>query len=301
MKVLRTPDKHFQSLPDFDFEPTYTVIHDADGTELRIHSVDIGPRDAEPILLMHGNPSWAYLYRHVIKGLIPTGKRIIAIDLVGLGKSDKPAKRSYYSVERHLDWLTKWLETNNLNNITLVCQDWGGVLGLWLVANYPERFSRVFATNTTVPIGDGGNKVLRIWQTVMKWMPCFPWKVAFAPSFQSKTLSTEEYKAYLAPFPQWKYQSGIMQFPQLIPVFANNPAVPIFKDAWQKLGNFKKPFLTVFGTHDPITKGEEKRLQAHIPGCKGQAHERLYKIGHFSPEEAPELLVERIIPFLDVN
>lgn len=299
MKVLRTPDSRFKNLLDYDFEPTYTTIKDEDGTELRFHSVDVGPKDAEPIVLLHGNPTWSYIYRHIIKGLLPTGRRIIALDLLGCGRSDKPAKRKYYTLARHQDWMEKWLLANDLKNITLVCQDWGGVLGLKLVANHPERFDRVLATNTGIPIGQGANTYLRWWLRLTKFIPSFPWNLAFKSTFVAKKLSKEEFKGFKAPFPSIKYQAGICKFPQLITVFPEHPEVTLNRDAWQKLSTFNKPFLNVYGNRDPVTRGVSTAHQKHIPGCAGLAHIKLGGIGHFSPEEAPEALVKCITEFLN--
>ncbi|ERL46182.1 5-formyltetrahydrofolate cyclo-ligase protein [Candidatus Micropelagos thuwalensis] len=298
MKVLRTPDSQFENLLDYDFPPTYTTIQDVDGTHIRIHSVDVGPKDADPILLMHGNPTWSYLYRHMIKALEKTGRRVIALDLVGCGRSDKPAKRKYYTLARHHDWYCKWLETNNLDNITLVCHDWGGTLGLKLVAKYPERFARVFATNTGLPTGQGGSKLLKWWLRLMKFAIAFPWN-AFEANFVKTKPTHDEMKAFKAPFPSRKYQAGIVKFPQLIAIFPDNPGVPANREAWAKLASFDKPFLTVFGNKDPVTRKIEKRLIDHIPGCRKQSHTILDGIGHFSPEEAPDALLEHLIPFLD--
>ena len=299
MKVLRTPDSQFENLLDYDFPPTYTTIQDVDGTHIRIHSVDVGPKDADPILLMHGNPTWSYLYRHMIKALEKTGRRVIALDLVGCGRSDKPAKRKYYTLARHHDWYCKWLEANNLDNITLVCQDWGGTLGLKLVAKYPERFSRVFATNTGLPTGQGGSKFLKWWLRLMKFAIAFPWKYAFEANFVKTKPTHDEMKAFRAPFPSRKYQAGIVKFPQLIAIFPNNPGVTANREAWAGLASFDKPFLTVFSNKDPVTRQIEKHLINHIPGCREQPHTILDGIGHFSPEEAPEALLEHLIPFLD--
>ena len=299
MKVLRTPDSQFENLLDYDFPPTYTTIQDVDGTHIRIHSVDVGPKDADPILLMHGNPTWSYLYRHMIKALEKTGRRVIALDLVGCGRSDKPAKRKYYTLARHHDWYCKWLEANNLDNITLVCQDWGGTLGLKLVAKYPERFARVFATNTGLPTGQGGSKFLKWWLLLMKFAIAFPWKYAFEANFVKTKPTHDEMKAFRAPFPSRKYQAGILKFPQLIAIFPNNPGVTANREAWAGLASFDKPFLTVFSNKDPVTRQIEKHLINHIPGCREQPHTILDGIGHFSPEEAPEALLEHLIPFLD--
>lgn len=261
--------------------------------------MDVGPKDADPILLMHGNPTWSYIYRHMIKALEKTGRRVIALDLVGCGRSDKPAKRKYYTLARHHDWYCKWLEANNLDNISLVCQDWGGTLGLKLVAKYPERFARVFATNTGLPTGQGGSKFLKWWLRLMKFAIAFPWKYAFEANFVKTKPTHNEMKAFRAPFPSRKYQAGIVKFPQLIAIFPDNPGVPANREAWAGLASFDKPFLTVFSNKDPVTRQIEKHLINHIPGCREQPHTILDGIGHFSPEEAPDALLEHLLPFLD--
>ena len=163
MKVLRTPDARFENLPDYGFEPVYTTIRDADGTEIRIHSVDHGSQRAAPILLLHGEPSWSFLYRHMIRGLAGRGHRVVAPDLVGFGKSDKPAEQSDYTFERHVDWMSEWLETNDLREATIFGQDWGGMIGLRLLARFPDRFSRAVMGNTGLPIGMGSNEAFRRW------------------------------------------------------------------------------------------------------------------------------------------
>ncbi|WP_206045348.1 haloalkane dehalogenase [Oceanicoccus sagamiensis] len=301
MKVLRTPDSCFDNLPGYNYEPHYTTIKDDDGTEIRIHSIDEGPRDAEPILLMHGNPSWSYIWRKMIPGLLETGRRVIAVDLVGNGRSDKPAKKSDYTLARHVDWIEKWLLANDLNNITLVCQDWGGTIGLNVVADNPERFDRIVATNTGIPLGKG-NKWLYWWLKIMKWMPLFPFKTAFRKAILNPDFSDEEFAAYRkAPFPRQKYQSGIRQFPQLITVFPDNPGLPQNLAAWEKLKTFEKPVITLFGNKDPISRGMDRLFQRDIRGAQGQNHKRIDGGGHFIQEDKPDELVAEIIPFLDVK
>ena len=300
MKVLRTPDSRFENLPGYNFEPHYTTIVDGDGTEIRIHYIDEGPRDAEPILLMHGNPSWCYLYRKMIPGLLKAGRRVIAVDLVGCGRSDKPAKRKYYTQARHVDWMSKWLVAMDLKHITLFCQDWGGTIGLNLVADFPERFDRVIASNTGLPMGEGGNRLLRNWQAIMKVFPAFPLRTAMKKSIREPGFSEQEFKAYKAPFYRLSYQAGILKFPQLIAVFPDNPGVPQNKKAWEKLKQFEKPFLTLFGDKDPVTRGGHKSMIKHIPGAQGQAHKIIKGGGHFIQEDKPDELVAEIVPFLDV-
>ncbi|WP_438952528.1 haloalkane dehalogenase [Porticoccus sp.] len=290
MKVLRTPDEQFENLPDYDFLPTYTAITDDDGTELRVHSIDVGPPDSDPILLMYGNPTWVYLYRHMIPLLEESGRRIIAVDLVGCGRSDKPARRKDYALERHKQWMSKRLLANDLTNITLFCQDWGGTLGLDLVARNPERFNRVVVSNSNIPTGVGAERssFLRLWLKVMKFAPGFPWKWAFRGGFRGKVQPSDaEFAAYRAPFPRRKFEAGIVKFPLLITLYPDHPEIASNLEAWDLLGKFDKPMLTLLGDKDPVSRGMEKDLQNHVPGCQGQEHKMLKNVGHFSQEEAP--------------
>ena len=297
MKVLRTPDECFAGLEGYDFEPHYTEVTDEDGTPIRIHHVDEGPRDAAPILLMHGNPTWAYLYRKFIPPLSAAGHRVVAVDLVGCGRSDKPAERADYTQARHIDWLSSWLAANDLRDITLFCQDWGGVLGLHLVARYPERFARVIASNTGMPLGEGESEFMKMWVGMMRDAVEFPMD-QMVPTGMTHEITPGELAAYKAPFPDASYQAGTCEFPMLIAVQPDNPGLPENKDAWQKLGCFEKPFLTLFGAKDPVTPGVEKRLQAHVPGAAGQPHHVFPDANHFIQEDVPDELVRRILDFI---
>jgi len=299
MKIMRTPDERFENLPEFPWAPHYMTVKDDDGTDIRIHFVDEGPRDAAPILLMHGNPSWAYLYRHMIPGLLATGRRVIAVDLVGCGRSDKPAAKSDYTLARHYDWMGKWLTQMDLSDITLFCQDWGGTIGLYLVAQSPERFARVIAANTGLPLGEGESEFMKMWVGMMREATAFPWPM-FEAGMQRK-LTEEELAAYRAPFPSSDYEAGIIQFPVLIAVQTDNPGAPLNRAAWARLATFDKPFLTLFGDLDPVARGWDKRAQAHIPGAAEQKHHNIPTANHFIQEDAPEELLAHIIPFLDVN
>ena len=301
MKVLRTPDSRFDGVPDCDFKPTYTTIKDDDGTPLRVLSVDLGPEDADPILLIHGNPTWSYLYRQMIPILLKSDGRVIAVDLVGCGRSDKPARRRYYTLVRHKRWLTKWMLANDLRNITLFCHDWGVTLGLDLVAKYPERFDRVAVSNATIPTATElqQNKFLRMWLRMMKFAPRFPWKWAFlGGSSRKNRVSEASCRAYRAPFPGRRYEAGILKFPQLITIFPDHPELASNLESWELLGKFDKPFLTLFGNRDPISEGVEKELQAHILGCAGQDHRIFEGVCHFSPEEIPAELANSLLMFI---
>lgn len=299
MKVLRTPDEHFAALPAFPYTPHYVTVRDEGGSEIRIHYVDEGPRNSAPILLMHGNPTWAYLYRKMIPGLLKTGRRVIAVDLVGCGRSDKPAAKSDYTLARHYDWMSKWLTAMNLKDITLFCQDWGGTIGLYLVSRCPELFARVIASNTGLPLGEGESDFMKMWVGMMREATAFPWHMLTAG--MTAKLTEPELAAYRAPFPSTDYESGIIQFPLLIAVQPDNPGVALNREAWARLASFDKPFLTLFGELDPVARGWETRAQEYFKGAKGQDHRIIKGASHFIQEDAAEELVAHIARFLDVS
>jgi haloalkane dehalogenase len=196
MKAVRTPDERFVNLPGYDFAPHYV---DIDG--LRMHYVDEGPADADPVLLLHGEPSWSYLYRKMIPPLAAAGHRVIAPDLIGFGKSDKPVAQSDFSYAGHVDWMRRFIEALNLDSITMFCQDWGSLIGLRVAAENEQCFARVALGNGGLPTGDhGAPKAFRIWRAFAKWSPWFP----IGRIIQSATtteLSKEVVAAYDAPFP----------------------------------------------------------------------------------------------------
>lgn len=299
MRLLRTPDDRFEDLPDFPYAPRYTTVRDEDGTEIRIHHVDEGPPGAEPILLMHGNPTWSFLYRRMIPGLLKTGRRVIAVDLVGCGRSDKPAAKSDYTLARHYDWMSKWLTAMDLKNITLFCQDWGGTIGLHLVSLHPERFDRVIAANTGLPLGEGESDFMKMWVGMMREATEFPWHMLTAG--MTRKLTDAELTAYRAPFPTPEYESGIIQFPMLIAVQVDNPGAPLNREAWARLASFDKPFLTLFGELDPVARGWEKRAQEYFKGARDQDHRIIAGASHFIQEDAGPELVDHITRFLSVS
>lgn len=296
MKILRTPDECFASLDGFPFAPHYLEVDAGDGTPLRVHYVDEGPRDAHPVLLMHGNPSWSYLYRHMIPGLVAGGLRVIAVDLVGCGRSDKPASRDDYTVDAHVGWITRWLLAMDLPPVTLFCQDWGGTIGLRVVADHPERFARVVAANTGIPLGEGETEFMKMWVGLMREATTFPWDLF--PQGMGRELRPTELASYRAPFPDPSYEAGILAFPMLIAVQPDNPGVPGNRAAWARLASFTKPFLTLWGQKDPVARGVDKRLQEHIPGAAGRPHHRFPDANHFLQEDVPAPLVERVLAFV---
>jgi len=292
MDVLRTPDARFDDLPGYGFAPHYTEIPTGDGAgTLRVHHVDEGPAGAdETILLMHGEPSWSFLYRHMIPVLTDAGYRCVAPDLVGFGRSDKPAARGDYTFQRHVDWMTAWLTANDLDGLTLVCQDWGGLIGLRLVAAMPERFRRVVAANTFLPTGDRhpGDAFLA-WQKFSQEVPEFP-TGRIIDGGCTTDLSDAVIAGYDAPFPDETFKEGARQFPLLVPTSPDDPAAAANRAAWEVLGRYDRPFLCAFSDSDPITGGADAHLKATIPGAAGQPHTTIVGGGHFLQEDrGPEL------------
>ncbi len=297
MRVLRTPDERFVGLPDYPFAPHYQMVTDADGTELRIHHVDEGPRNAAPILLMHGEPSWSFLYRKFIPYLAARGHRVIAPDLIGFGKSDKPAARNDYTYERHVAWMSDWLRALDLTDITLFCQDWGGLIGLRLVAAFPDRFARVIVANTGLPVGTGSSEGFDAWLAFSQNVPMFP-TGAIVNGGTTRELSPAEIAAYDAPYPDESYKEGARQFPTLVPITPDHPSVAENRAAWQVLERFDRPVLTAFGDKDAVTKGGERVFIERIPGARGQPHRIIAGGGHFLQEDAPEELSALIHDFI---
>ncbi len=292
MDVLRTPDARFAALPGYPFAPHYTDVARGDGTgTLRVHHVDEGPPDApETLLLMHGEPSWSYLYRHMIPVLTRAGHRVLAPDLVGFGRSDKPADRTDYTYARHVDWMTAWLTGLGLDGITLVCQDWGGLIGLRLVAAMPERFRRVVAANTFLPTGDTflGDAFLA-WRKFSQEVPEFP-AGRIVNGGCTTALSDDVIAAYDAPFPDESFKEGARQFPLLVPATPDDPAAAANRSAWEVLAQFDRPFLTAFSDQDAVTGGGDRPMLERIPGTAGQAHTTIAGGGHFLQEDrGPEL------------
>lgn len=294
MRVLRTPETCFSSLPDFPFTPRRVTV--AEGLEMAW--VEDGPPQAAPVLCLHGEPSWSFLYRKLIPVLARAGHRVVAPDLIGFGRSDKPAERTDYTYQRHMDWLTTFVERLDLRDITLVCQDWGGLLGLRLVAERPERFARVVAANTFLPTGDlPMPKAFFKWREFSQTTPEFDLGRVVSNGCATP-LSPEVKAAYDAPFPSDEYKAGARQFPALVPATPDDPATPANRLAWERLAEFDKPFLTAFSDLDPITRGADLFLQSAIPGARGQKHTTLVGGGHFLQEDRGEELAKVVADFI---
>jgi len=294
METLRTPDERFANLPGYPFAPHYTETNG-----LRIHYVDEGPRDAAPVLMLHGEPSWSYLYRKMIPIVVAAGHRVVAPDLVGFGRSDKPVRREDYTYQRHVDWLRHVLTALDLRNVTLVCQDWGGLLGLRLVADHPERFARVVTANTFLPTGDvPAGKAFLAWKQYSQTTPDFRCGGIVRGACVT-TIPPDVEAAYDAPFPDDRYKAGARQFPTLVPVTPDDPAAPANRTAWEKLATWTKPWLTAFSDQDPVTRGGDQIFQERIPGTKGQPHTTIMGAGHFLQEDEGEELARVVVEFME--
>ncbi len=293
MTVLKTPDARFAALDDFPWSPQYTAV---DG--MRMAHVEDGPGSGAPVLMLHGEPTWSYLYRKMIPVLARAGCRALAPDLIGFGRSDKLPAVGDYSYARHVAWVRGWIEALDLGGLTLVCQDWGSLIGLRLVAEIPERFDRVVVANGFLPLADRpAPRAFRIWRAFARYTPVFPVGRIVA-SGCARDLSAGARAAYDAPFPSERYKAGARAFPRLVPAEPDNPAVPDNQRAWEELGRWEKPFLTAFGDRDPIFRGADRVLQAHVPGARGQAHTTLKKAGHFLQEDVGEELAGAVAEFI---
>ncbi len=332
MKTLRTPDERFENLDGYPFEPNYLQIDDGDGGELRMHYLDEGPADGEVLLCMHGQPMWSYLYRKMIPPLTAAGYRVICPDLVGFGKSDKPIQRSDYTYANHVGWLERFVLGLGLNNITLVCQDWGGLLGLRVVTANVDRFARVVVANTGLPDAkDTPDEMAGPMRAMFDSIPALPvpemgaklrenengagfmyWikhcdsypdlKVSNVVAMSSGGDIAESLrKAYDAPFPAEEYLQAARQFPSLVPIFPDDPAIADNRAAWKILEKFNKPFLTSFTDSDPVTAGGHVRFQETVPGAQGQKHATLKGVGHFLQEEAGEEFAQVVVDFCLAN
>jgi len=290
MDALRTPDERFESLPDYPFAPHYSEVPDGEGGRLRIHYVDEGPRDAAPVLCLHGEPSWSFLYRHMIPIFAAEGLRVVAPDLVGFGRSDKPSKRSDYSYQRHMDWLTAWLAALDLRDITLVCQDWGSLLGLRLAAENPQRFARIVLANGALPTGEvDPGPTFRQWLEFSQSVPTLP-VGQIVSGGSAGEIAPEVVAAYDAPFPDESFKEGARAFPALVPISPDDPAAAANERAWEVLRKWQKPFLTAFSDGDPMTASGARLFQEAVPGAKGQPHTTIAGASHFLQEtHGPEL------------
>ncbi|MEE3068235.1 MAG: haloalkane dehalogenase [Actinomycetota bacterium] len=296
MQVVRTPDERFEALPDFPFAPHYVEIDDAEGGRLRVHYVDEGARDGHTVLLLHGEPSWCFLYRRIIPQLVDGGCRVIAPDLVGFGKSDKPTEKSDYTYNRHVNWMqAAIIDHLDISDATFFGQDWGGLIGLRLVAENSSRFARVVISNTGLPTGDHPlTEAFMAWQRYSKTSPDFEiGRIINAATVRE--LSADEIAAYDAPFPDDSYKAGARIFPSLVPTAPDDPTASANRAAWEIFQRWEKPFLCCFSDRDPVSRGGDGAFLSRVPGTAGQPHETIENAHHFVQEDSPNDLARIIL------
>lgn len=304
MQVLRTPDDRFTAITDFDLEPRYVEVPDPDGDAdaLRVATYATGPADAPTVLMLHGEPTWSFLYRRVMGAVADAGLRAVAVDMVGFGRSDKPAAIADHSYARHVGWMrAAVLEALDLREVVLLGQDWGGLIGLRLVAEAPERFAAVVASNTGLPTGDTD-------------MPEPWWRFRRAveaaevldvgrlvASGCARGLGADARAAYDAPFPDETFKAGPRAMPLLVPTRPDDPETPANRAAWTALGAYTAPFLVAFSDSDPITGAMAPVLERHVPGAAALAHPVLADAGHFLQEDAGERLGGLVAEFVQAQ
>lgn len=293
MNLLRTPDDRFVDLPDYPFAPHYVTV---DG--IRWHYVDEGPVGAPPVVLLHGEPTWSYLYRHMIAPLAQAGLRVLAPDLPGFGKSDKPAEPTAFSYQALVDWTRGWLDALNLTDITLFGQDWGSLIGLRLAAEQPDRFARLVIANGGLPTGDQPMP-----EAFYQWrhFALNARRLPVGRVIQNGTVSPlpkAVVAAYDAPFPDESYKAGARVLPALVPTSPSDPANRPNRKALLALRRWTKPFLTAFSDGDPITRGGDLLFQKHVPGAAGMPHTTIRDAGHFLQEDKGPELAQHIIDFV---
>jgi len=294
MEILRTPSEKFENLKDWPYEAKYYVINSEYG-DIRVHYIDEGSENIDTVLLIHGEPSWGYLYRHMVNPLVEKGKRVLVPDLPGFGKSDKLSLRDGYTYEKYVKWMSDWLVNLDFTNITLFGQDWGGLIGLRLATAYPDRFSKIIAANTFLPTGDydPGEAFLK-WKEYSQTVEDFH-VGGIIKGGTVRDISQDIIEAYNAPFPDDTYKEAARQFPTLVPVTPDDPSSQVNRDAWEKLKEWDKPFLCAFSDSDPVMAGVDKAFIKLVPGTKDMPHTTIERAGHFLQEDNPEDCVKAIL------
>lgn len=290
---VRTEESAFANIPDFPYRPHYTEV-----AGLRIAFIDEGPRDAPVVLLMHGEPTWSFLYRKMIPVLLQAGLRVVAPDLVGFGRSDKPTRAGDYSYRHHVQWMNAWLLANDLSGITLFCQDWGSLIGLRMAADAPQRFDRIVLANGGLPTGTTPvPKAFKIWRAFAQFSPWFPiGRIVKAGC--TGWLTPAEVAAYDAPFSSRRHRVGARVFPSLVPITPSDPERASNEAAWEVFKRWDKPFLTLFSNRDPVTRGGFRIWHELVPGAKGQPHSITRGAGHFLQEDKGAEVAQSMVNFI---
>ncbi|BBZ43441.1 haloalkane dehalogenase [Mycobacterium parmense] len=294
MYVLRTPDSRFENLEGYPFVANYLDVAASDTRRLRMHYLDEGSIEGPPIVLLHGEPTWSYLYRTMIPPLTDAGYRVLAPDLIGFGRSDKPSRIEDYTYLRHVEWVTSWFERLNLRDVTLVMQDWGSLIGLRIAAEQSDRIARLVVANGFLPTAQRPvSPAFHVWRAFARYSPVLPaGRIVGAGTL--RWVSPKVRAGYDAPFPDKTYQAGARAFPLLVPTSPGDPAVPANRAAWDALGRWDKPFLAIFGARDPVLGRADRPLIKHIPGASGQPHARI-NASHFIQEDCGPELAERVL------
>ncbi|MBO0864538.1 MAG: haloalkane dehalogenase [Mycobacterium sp.] len=299
MQALRTPDERFADLPEFPYTPKYCEVPDGEGGTLRMAWVQDGPDDADPLLMLHGEPSWSFLYRKMIPVLVGAGHRVVCPDLIGFGRSDKPTQRADHTYARHVEWVrTLAFDVLDLRRVTLVGQDWGGLIGLRLAAEHPDRFGRIVVANTGLPTGD--IPMPEIWWRFRETIQNQP-KLDIGRFVQGgcrRPMSDAVRAAYDAPFPDDSYCAAPRAMPGLVPTSPDDPATPANRSAWAKLRESPTPMLVAFSDGDPITGAMAPIFQRQMRGAQGIEHPVVRDAGHFLQEDAGGELAGYIVDFL---
>jgi haloalkane dehalogenase len=292
MSILRTPESRFENLKDFNFEPNYLELsHKSES--MRMHYLDENKDSNDVVLLLHGEPTWCYLYRHIIPILTKAGKRVIAPDLIGFGKSDKLTNKEDYTYASHIMWVSQLFDHLQLDNIILFAQDWGGLIGLRILAENPEKFSGLVVSNSGLPIGSGASEGFKQWLNYSQTVEDFnAGKIVYQGSL--KALDNYEIDAYNAPFPDDSFKVAARVFPTIVPITKEHAEVEENIKAWEVLKKFDRPTVAIFGEHDASFRGGDKYIIEKIAGAKGMNHQRI-NAGHFSQENQPELIAETIL------
>lgn len=328
MQYKRTPDDRFRDLADYPFAPHYLSVDDTEGGALRIHYLDEGSPAGEVVLLLHGQPAWSYLYRFMIPPLVDAGFRVLAPDFVGFGRSDKPTRAEDYSYARHVDWMSQWLTQLGLDGVTVFLQDWGSLIGLRLVAAFPDRFAGVVLANGGLPTGPIPEAFSATLKEAYRTLPVVEaadldarfrdssgipgmlyWRKFCAESAEilrpgdavignvgnMRVFSDAEKAAFNAPFPDESYLAGVRRFPSLVPLFPDEPGVQENRAAWEVLRQFDKPFMCAFSDNDPVTAGADRAFIEQVPGAHGVKHRTITGAGHFLQHEQPGQCVQAIL------
>lgn len=290
---VRTPEARFADMPDFPYEPGYV---DVDG--FRMAFIDEGPRDATTLLLLHGEPTWSYLYRRMIPTFLAAGLRVVAPDIIGFGRSDKPTERSAYTYAGHVAWMTEFLASQGLSDLTLFCQDWGGLIGLRVAAEMPDLFARLVIANTALPDGSAMSEGFMMWQNASQAMNFMDCGTMLQRATQARELTEAEMNAYRAPFPDEEHMAGARQFPLLVPTSPDDPAVPANLAAWKVLESWTSPVLTLWAPGDMVLGAYQQGFLDRIPGTKGQPHQTFAPAGHFVQDDCGEDLAEAVVNWI---